>query len=248
MLKPLILYTLKIKKVINLQKKIAILQPSYIPWIGYFEQIINVDIFVFYDDVQYTKNDWRNRNKIKTLDGSSWLSIPVNSSTSKNINEVLIDDTKPWRTKHLKTLKQFYSKSRYFDEIYPILQNNINSDINSLSNISINIIKDIAKYLEINTKFYLSSDLDIDGDKNNRLINICKHFAASTYYSGLAAKEYIDTELFHDNDIDLVFQDYKHPTYTQLHGGFLPYLSIIDLLFNHGKQSIKIIKGENIDV
>ncbi|WP_324171527.1 WbqC family protein [Sulfurimonas sp.] len=228
--------------------KVAILQPSYIPWIGYFEQIINVDIFVFYDDVQYTKNDWRNRNKIKVLNGSSWLSIPVNSSTSKNINEVLVDDTKNWRVKHLKSLKQFYSKSKYFDEIYPILQNNINSDNNSLSNISINIIKDISKYLKLDTKFYLSSDLGIGGDKNDRLINICKHFNASSYYSGKAAKNYINKKLFDNNKIELVFQEYEHPSYKQLHGDFLPYLSIIDLLFNYGKNSKKIITKESSDV
>lgn len=228
--------------------KLAILQPSYIPWIGYFEQIVNVDIFVFYDDVQYTKNDWRNRNKIKTLDGSSWLSIPIKSSTSKKINEVLIDDTKNWQTKHLKSLKQYYSKSKYFEDIYPLLEKNINSDINSISTLSIDIIKDIVKYLKIDTKFYLSSDLDIGGDKNNRLINICKHFNASSYYTGLAAKDYIDEELFKKNNIELVYQEYKHPSYEQLHGDFLPYLSIIDLLFNHGRDSKKIITKESLDV
>ncbi|WP_321777273.1 WbqC family protein [Sulfurimonas sp.] len=228
--------------------KVAILQPSYIPWIGYFEQIINVDIFVFYDDVQYTKNDWRNRNKIKVLNDSSWLSIPVNSSTSKNINEVFVDDTKNWRVKHLKSLKQFYSKSKYFDEIYPILQNNINSDNNSLSNISISIIRDISKYLKLDTKFYLSSDLGIGGDKNDRLINICKHFNASSYHTGKAAQDYIDKKLFDNNKIKLLFQEYKHPSYKQLHGDFLPYLSIIDLLFNYGKDSKKIITKESSDV
>lgn len=227
--------------------KVTILQPSYIPWIGYFEQIINVDIFVFYDDVQYTKNDWRNRNKIKTLSGDAWLSIPVKSSIKKNINEVVVDDSQTWRTKHLKTLQQFYSKSKYFEDLYPILEKNINSDINSISSLSINIIKDIAKYLELDTKFYLSSDLDIDGDKNTRLINICRHFNASTYYSGASAKDYIDVELFDKNCVKVVFQDYKHPIYKQLHGEFLPYLSIIDLLFNYGKQSLQIINGEYLN-
>ena len=224
------------------------MQPSYIPWIGYFEQILNVDVFIFYDDVQYTKNDWRNRNKIKTHGGSSWLSIPVNSSIKQNINEIFVDDTKKWRVKHLKSIKQYYSKSKYFKEIYHILEKGIKSDTASLSSISINIIKDITKYLEINTKFYLSSDLNIVGDKNTRLINICKHFNASTYYSGLSAKKYVNAKLFYENNIDLAFQNYKHPKYTQLYGDFLPYLSIIDLLFNYGKNSLKIIKKESLDV
>lgn len=227
--------------------KLAILQPSYIPWIGYFEQIANVDIFVFYDDVQYTKNDWRNRNRIKTQNGESWLSVPVKASTKKKISEVMVDDTKAWRIKHLKTLKQFYSKSKYFKDIYPLLEKNINSNTNSISDLSIIIIKDISKYLELDTKFYLSSNLDVAGDKNTRLINICKHFNVSTYYSGTAAKEYVDAELFLKNNIELMFQDYKHPKYKQLHGEFLPYLSIIDLLFNYGRKSLKIIQGGSID-
>ncbi|WP_373036546.1 WbqC family protein [Sulfurimonas sp.] len=228
--------------------KLAILQPSYIPWIGYFEQIMNVDIFVFYDDVQYTKNDWRNRNKIKTHDTDIWLSIPTKSSSKQKINEVLIDDTKSWRLKHLKTIKQFYSKSKYFNEIYPLLQNNLNSNVSSISVLSINIIKDITKYLGLDVKFYLSSDLNISGNQNTRLVNICNHFNTTHYYSGMAAKDYIDHELFRKNNIEVTFQDYKHPSYKQLNGAFLPYLSIIDLLFNHGRQSTEIIKGKNNNV
>ena len=156
--------------------KLAILQPSYIPWIGYFEQIINVDTFVFYDDVQYTKNDWRNRNRIKGINSSIWLTVPVNYSSKEKINEVMIDNTQNWKEKHLKTIRQYYSKSKYFKEIYQLLEKNINSDISFISVLSINIIKDIASYLNLNTKFYLSSELNIFGDKNNRLIDICKFF------------------------------------------------------------------------
>lgn len=228
--------------------KLAILQPSYIPWMGYFEQIIHVDIFVFYDDVQYTKNDWRNRNKIKAHNSDIWLTVPIKEPIHKKINEVIIDDTKNWRIKHLKTIQQFYNKSNYFKDIYPLLENNINSNISSISVLSINIIKDLSKYLDLNTKFYLSSELNISGDKNNRLINICRYFNINNYYSGLAAKNYIDADIFKNNNINITFQNYKHPSYKQLNGSFLPYLSIIDLLFNHGKESIEIIKGKNIDV
>lgn len=228
--------------------KLAILQPSYIPWIGYFEQIIHVDIFVFYDDVQYTKNDWRNRNKIKAHNTDIWLTVPIKQSTNRKINEVLMDDTKNWRVKHLKTIKQFYSKSKYFNDIYPLLENSINSNVTSISTLSINIIKDLVKYLELDTKLYLSSELNISGDKNTRLINICRHFNVANYYSGLAAKDYLDIELFKTNNINITFQNYNHPSYGQLNGNFLPYLSIIDLLFNHGKQSVEIIKGKNNNV
>ena len=223
--------------------KIAILQPSYIPWIGYFEQILNVDIFIFYDDVQYTKNDWRNRNKIKTKDDSAWLTIPVKCMSNQKINEVIIDNSKIWQEKHLKSIKQYYSKSLYFEEIFPILKKNIKSKEVFLHDISINIIKDLLEYLHINTKIYSSSQLNINGDKNTRLINICKYFNADIYYSGQAAREYLDIEQFNKNDIKVMFQDYIHPEYNQLNGKFKAYLSIIDLLFNYGKNSIEIIRS-----
>jgi len=223
--------------------KLAILQPSYIPWMGYFEQIIHVDIFVFYDDVQYTKNDWRNRNKIKVHNSSNWLTIPVKAVDNKKINEVIIDNTKNWKVKHLKTIQQFYNKSKYFKEIYPLLENNINSNVDSIALVSINIIKDIANYLELKTKFYLSSELNIEGSRNERLINICKYFKADSYYSGLSAKDYLNIKLFEKNNLKVEFQNFQHPIYSQLHGDFIPYLSIIDLLFNHGKYSKKFIKG-----
>jgi len=226
-------------------KKIAILQPSYIPWIGYFEQILNVDIFVFYDDVQYTKNDWRNRNKIKAISSGIWLTVPIQYTSKVMINEALIDCTQKWHTKHLKTIKQYYGKSKYFNEIYPILEKHINLNVTKISILSINIIKEISNYLELNTKFYLSSELNIKGNKNSRLVNICKHFSATEYYSGSAAKEYLDMELFKINKINIKFQKYTHPIYKQVNGDFIPYLSIIDLLFNYGKSSIEIIKGKN---
>lgn len=227
--------------------KVVVLQPSYIPWIGYFEQILSSDIFVFYDDVQYTKNDWRNRNKIKAHNKTLWLSIPVKSSFGMKINEVLIDYTQKWQKKHLKTLEQFYKKSKYFNEVYNILEYYIQKDYKYLYRLNIDIIKAISNYLGIDTKFYLSSKLDIKGNRSERLLNICKFFNATKYYSGNSAKNYLDTELFKNNNIQVIFQEYKHPTYKQLDENFILYLSIVDLLFNYGKESIVFIKGEKFE-
>ncbi len=221
----------------------VILQPSYIPWIGYFEQILKSDIFVFYDDVQYTKNDWRNRNKIKTPQGTAWLSIPVQFKLGDKINEIKI--TSDWKEKHLKTIRNFYKKSIYFDEVYPIFEKELNKKHSSLSDLDIDIIKSLSNYLGLKAKFYKSSELNIGGDKNNRLINICKHFDTTHYLSGKAAQSYLDIDLFDSNNITVEYQNFIHKPYTQLYGEFIPYLSILDLLFNCGKASLKVI--QNVD-
>ena len=225
--------------------KVAILQPSYLPWIGYFEQIASVDNFVFYDDVQYTKNDWRHRNKIKAQNTSLWLSVPVHYSSQELINHVKVDDTKKWRVKHIKTLKQYYGKTPYFQEVFPLLEKHI-TDFSTihLSTLCIALIQDIANYLEIRTQFHLASQLQIEGDKNSRLLNICNHFNADIYYCGAASQNYLDTLLFKQHNIDVTFQEYQHPIYKQVGDNFVPYLSIVDLLFNCGKNSLTLLKGK----
>lgn len=222
--------------------KIVILQPSYIPWIGYFEQIIYADIFVFYDDVQYTKNDWRNRNKIKAKDSSLWLTIPVKASLSMLIKDVKIENTQNWKRKHLLTLKQFYGKAKYFEEIYNLIFLCFEKNILNLSDLCIQIIIDISSYLNISTKFFKSSELSTSGNRNERLIKICQSFNAKTYYTGYAAKDYLDEKKFLSKGINVKYQTYIHPNYFQLSGDFIPYLSILDLLFNYGKNSLEIIK------
>jgi len=233
------------KKVVLKLIKLAILQPSYIPWVGYFEQIMHVDKFVFYDDVQYTKNDWRNRNRIKVKDGLQWLTVPIKHTSSHMLlSQVMIDNSQNWRVKHLKSLIQYYSRSKYFDEVYALLENNLLKELNSLNQLNINIIQDITHYLEIGTEFFRSSELQIKGERNERLINMCKYFGAKSYYTGAAAKEYIDESRFISERIELSYQKYEPKVYQQLHGEFTPFLSIIDLIFNHGKNSIEIIKGK----
>jgi len=222
--------------------KIAVLQPSYLPWLGFFEQMMSVDSFVFYDDVQYTKNDWRNRNRVKTKEGFLWLTIPVKSSTSLQIREVRIDGSKHWQEKHRKTIAQLYSKSPYFEEVSALFEPFWTNRYEFLLDALRDSIVLIAEYLHIETKILFSSELQITGDKNEKLVNMCKILGASHYYSGLAAQNYLDIELFNKNGIEVAFQYYKHPTYPQIHGDFISHLSIIDLLFNCGKKSREILK------
>lgn len=222
--------------------RIAVLQPSYLPWLGFFEQMMSVDTFVFYDDVQYTKNDWRNRNRIKTKDGFLWLTIPVNSSTSLQIREVRIDNNQNWQEKHQKTLAQLYSKALYFEEVSAIFEPLWNNRYEFLLDAVVDSIGIITEYLDIDTKIVFSSEMQVSGNKNEKLINICKRLDASEYYSGLAAQNYLDNELFNKNGINIAFQHYQYPLYPQLHGNFVSHLSTIDLLFNCGKKSRQMIK------
>lgn len=217
--------------------RIGILQPSYLPWIGVFNQLKRVDTFVFYDDVQYTKNDWRNRNRVKTPQGECWLTIPVEKKRQP-LNNVLILD-RQWPSKHLKTLEMNYKRAPYFEEVYKILENNLTAGWIHLSPLCTRLIRDFAHYMGIDVKFRWSSDIGFRSlRKTNRLIKICEYLGATEYLATSACRNYMDESLF---KIPVEYQDYEHPEYTQQWDGFLPYMSIVDLLFNHGRSSVEII-------
>lgn len=230
--------------------RIAILQPSYIPWLGYFDQINKVDTFVFYDDVLYTKNDWRNRNKIKTANGTAWLTIPVNTKNRLKdyllIKDVTLID-KNILKKHLKAIELNYKKSPFFKEFYSAIAPLFNKEYRLLADLDIDIIKTISEFLGIKkVKFLRSSDLDIANENpTGRLIDICKKQKAICYLTGASAKNYLDEKMFKENDILLEYQEYIHPAYKQQWGEFIPYLSIIDLLCNEGSSSSSILSNKN---
>ena len=229
--------------------RIAILQPSYIPWLGYFDQINRVDTFIFYDDVLYTKNDWRNRNKIKTSQGATWLTIPVDIH-NRLTNHLLIKDApladEDILKKHLKAIELNYKKAPFFKEFFPILTLLFSEQYIFLSDVNISIIKAISDFLGIKKiNFLKSSDLDIVNENpTDRLIDICKNLKATHYLTGNSAKNYLDEKLFAENGIILEYQEYKHPIYKQLWGDFIPYLSVIDLIFNEGYNSLKILSNK----
>lgn len=230
--------------------KVAILQPSYIPWLGYFDQINNVDTFVFYDDVLYTKNDWRNRNKIKTPHGEAWLTIPVNIQ-HRITNHLLIKDItlidRFILKKHLQIIETNYKKSPFFKEVYSVIAPIFTLEHNFLSELTIALIKIISEFLGIKkVQFLKSSEMYISSsDSTQRLINICKSLHATHYITGESAKNYLDETLFKNENIQLIYQKYAHPTYKQLWGEFIPYLSIIDLLYNEGSRSLNILSNKN---
>jgi hypothetical protein len=219
-------------------KRISILQPNYMPWRGYYKIIKNSDCVVLYDDVQYTKNDWRNRNIIKSAKGPIWLTIPVRvKNLNQRINETYSVNNN-WYEKHYKSIRQNYSKSRYYnkyiDNFQEFYQNKKPRKITAIIENFNNIIFEI---LEINTKIIYSSDLGVTGNRNERLIRILKKLGADTYLSGPSASSYIDQELFKVNKIDIEWVSYQMPMYKQVFDGFIPNLSIVDLIFNTGTEA-----------
>lgn len=220
-------------------KTAVILQSNYIPWKGYFDLINRADVLVVYDIVQYTKNDWRNRNKIMTNNGPEWLTIPVFHSTTQTIVQTQVSDRLWWK-KHFKTLQQNYAKAPFFqyyrDDFaaqYLALEDEL-----FLSNINLAFIRLINRLLEIDTPMIQAEELDYRGGQSERLVNICQQLGADRYLSGPVAKNYIDGSLFTDNQIELLWQDYSgYPTYPQGGPAFDHGVSIVDMLFNLGPQA-----------
>lgn len=226
-------------------KRIAILQSNYIPWKGYFDLISSVDEFIIYDEMQYTKNDWRNRNKIKTKNGVEWITIPVKiDSLHQKINQTQIFDPR-WVKKHKATIQTNYAKAKCFEETKDFvfdLYEKVKSE-EYLSKVNYIFIQEICKYLGITTKISLSSDYNLIEGKTERLVDLCIQTRATHYLSGPAAKEYLVEELFNEKDIVLEWMDYSnYKEYNQLHPPFEHGVSILDLIFNEGENSRKFLK------
>lgn len=220
-----------------MDKKIAILQSNYIPWKGYFDLINMVDEFILFDDMQYTRRDWRNRNKIKTPNGLVWLTIPVEvkGKYHQTIKDTVISDPQ-WNYNHWKTIVHNYRKAPYFNEYHEYFEDLYNNALEyQLSNINYRFIGAICQLLDIRTKITWSMDYHIVDGKTERLISLCQQVGATEYVSGPAAKSYIDEKLFNQNNIKLVWMEYdNYPEYHQLYPPFDHSVSIIDLILNEG--------------
>ncbi|RFC55739.1 WbqC family protein [Brumimicrobium aurantiacum] len=226
-----------------IENKVAILQSNYIPWKGVFDMINMVDTFVFFEDVDYTKRDWRSRNKIKTPNGAIWLSVPVaKSPRGTKISDIQISQSEDWQLKHYKSIELNYKKAPFYDKYKYIIEDFYlgNKWIN-LSEMNIYFTKTICEILNIQTKFINSKDISVSGAKDIRLIEICKELKATEYLSGPSAKDYIDPLNFENNNIQLSYIKYEYPEYIQMHGQFNHYISVLDVLFNCGDSSREYI-------
>jgi len=225
-------------------RKIAITQSNYIPWKGFFDSINMVDVFVLYDDMQYTKRDWRNRNLIKSESGTKWLSIPVEVKGKyfQKISETKISDPL-WAKQHWMTLQHAYGKLPGFLFYKPIFEELYSRDYEFLSEVNYAFIKAICDILNIKTEIRWSSEFQLPEGKTERLVSICKDLQGSDYYTGAAAKAYMDESMFEGQNISVHYYDYSgYPEYEQKFPPFTHGVSILDLLFNVGQVAPTFMK------
>ncbi len=226
------------------QKRVAIVQSNYLPWKGYFDLIAAVDEFIFYDDRQYTRGDWRNRNQIKTPQGVQWLTVPVNTKGNyhEEIRHITIEGT-DWINHHLEVFRRTYGRAPFFKEVMSFLEPIYKESHPTLSALNHALIHAICQYLSIPTRFTCSWDYAAQGEKTERLIDLCRQAGATEYLSGPLAKNYLDEQGFNAENIQLTWFNYEgYPSYPQLWGNFVHEVSILDLLFNCGKDSPRYMR------
>ena len=227
-------------------KRVAIMQPTYLPWLGYFGLMQSVDLFIVLDTTQFAKRTWQQRNQVKSMQGPLWLTVPVLSKGKREqlISEVEIDYSQDYPRGHIKTLEMNYRKSPYFEILAPQLFALLGADNKHLSELTINQIRWIKDVLGITTPIRLASEFEARGKRADLLVSLCERVGATSYISPPGSKIYLDeSDAFVKSGIALSYFDFNHPEYPQRYGNFLPYMSVIDLLFNCGSEvSAKIIK------
>jgi hypothetical protein len=230
--------------------KIAIMQPTFLPWVGYFKLISKVDIFIFFDDAQYSKNSWHNRNRILLKNEIKWLTLPIKKkSLNTSINNTTIDYTKAWKNNIISKIDNAYKNHDFFNDLVFLKSFIKNFDNNCLSTLNIEIIKLISRELNILSRFKLSSSFNIDAKRSDKIIELCILNQASKYISPIGAKDYIEEDgNFSKSKIKLSFFDYRPKIYNQINQKeFISHLSIIDLIANIGLKKSKeyLLKNEN---
>ncbi len=225
----------------------AIHQPQYLPWSGYIDKIRRADAFCFLDNVQYKKNEWQNRNRIKNVQGAQWLTVPALYEFGQKIRDIKINNKVKWGKKHFAALRTNYAKAPFFKEHSGFFEETFSRQWESLADLNIHIIEYFIKVLEISdTKTVRASDLkNLSEDPTGRLIDICRTLGADTYLAGADGANYMDMETFDKNGIKVIFQQYVHPEYPQLFGEFISHLSVLDVVFNMGPESPALIFGQN---
>ncbi len=231
-----------------MHKNIVISQPMFLPWIGMFEQLNLCDTFVHYDDVQFPQGrSFINRVQIKTKDGIKWLTVPIDRRNSaKNINETLISYTEDWRDHHLSIIKHAFSKAKFKNDVMQIALFIYNQKFNTLSELNIMTFEYIANYFGIKKEFLLSSKLNILGTSSERLLDIITKLDGNSYITGLGALKYIDYSIFELNNVKLKYMKYNCNKYNQLYDNFTPYVSILDLIANEGKDGVNYMNSKSI--
>lgn len=223
-------------------------QPVYLPWLGLFHKIALSDMFCIFDDVQYLKKDWNNRNQVKTSSGALWLTVPVYTEghREKPIRDMEINNTVDWRKKHWKTLYLSYKKAPFFSSYADFFEDLYSKEWVNLVSLNNHILFYLLDVLGLKVKICKASEIKFEGYKSELVLDMCKKLKADMYIFGALGKDYAEIDQFHSAGIAAFFQEYKHPEYNQLHGKFIPYMSVVDLLFNEGARSFEILMSENL--
>lgn len=224
-------------------------QPVYLPWLGLFHKIALADIFCIFDDVQYLKKDWNNRNQIKTNAGALMLSVPILTCghREKTLREMQINNSIDWRRKHWNSILLAYKKAPYFAEHADFFEDLYKTEWTSLVELNNQILFYLLSVLGLTPKIYYAHKEKFKGYKSDLVLDMCEKLKADVYIFGKLGRDYADLDAFKAKGIEVYFQDYAHPTYRQLWGDFMPYMSVLDLLFNEGKdRALKIIMDGNI--
>lgn len=238
-------------------KRVGILQPTYLPWLGYFEQMAYADEFVFLDDVQYTKNDWRNRNRVKTATGPVWLTVPVRRAPlSSALNAIEINYRADWRRKHLQTIRQNYQACEFFEPLFSQIDEVLHRSHRLLVELDCDLTHLLCRHLDIHTNTSFSSAVPgarASGEagsklqrRNRRILEICKFHGAEHFYEGASGASFLDVEQFAGERIEVTFQDYQHPVYSQRFGEFESHQSAIDLIMNTGPEAPEILRSSPV--
>lgn len=223
--------------------KVVIHQPQYLPWLGHFAKLAAADCWIFLDTVQYEKNGWQNRNRIKTPRGAQWLTVPVNASLGTLIRDVVIDARQPWQRKHLEALRVNYTRAPYFARYFGELAELLRRPWRLLADLNVEVTRFLAGALGLSRRMVRASELPAaSADPTGRLLDLCRAVGADTYLAGHDGAQYMDVEQFRAGRVAVWAQEYEHPTYTQPDGDFLPFLSVVDLLLNHGESSLEILR------
>jgi hypothetical protein len=223
-------------------------QPNYIPWIGYFDLIAQADVWIWYDDVQYTKRDWRNRNRVAANGPPVWLTIPVKTKGrfAQPICDVEIDETRPWVRTHLETLRRCYARAPFYEQLEPLLRESLEAPHARLADLTISLNESLCRLLGIAPPFLRSSRMPLPaGDRLQRLVEICRIAGATAYLSGPAARAYLEPSLFADAGIELRYIVYDYPPYARGRSPFIPQLSIVDALAWLGPEATRAYLGQH---
>ena len=223
-------------------------QPAYLPWLGYFHKIALSDVFIVLDNVQFEKNSFINRNKIKGPNGAFWLTVPVSlqGHLHRKIRKIKIQRTVPWEKKHLKSIENCYRKSAYFDQYMPFFRECYDRKWDTIADLTDHMLGWFLTQLGIDVAVYRMSDCAFDGKKIDLVLQVSKKFNADVFIFGAIGRDYATADTFRSNNVRPYFQDYRHPTYPQRFGDFIPYISVLDLLFNCGPHAADILRTGNV--